>query len=50
MADIDGEDPKEYRWETGYEKTWYIWSYFSEIIAKCLICSRLGSQGSYKGR
>lgn len=18
------EDPKEYRWETGYEKTWYI--------------------------
>ncbi|XP_036325640.1 general transcription factor IIH subunit 2 [Rhagoletis pomonella] len=22
MADIDGEDPKEYRWETGYEKTW----------------------------
>lgn len=20
---MDEEDPKEYRWETGYEKTWY---------------------------
>ncbi|XP_055856665.1 general transcription factor IIH subunit 2 [Episyrphus balteatus] len=22
MENIDGDDPKEYRWETGYEKTW----------------------------
>ena len=24
MAD-DEQDPKEYRWETGYEKTWYVY-------------------------
>lgn len=23
----DEEEEKEYRWETGYEKTWYIYIY-----------------------
>lgn len=24
----DEEEEKEYRWETGYEKTWYILTFF----------------------
>lgn len=28
------EDPKEYRWESGYEKTWLVYSHFARIPIK----------------
>lgn len=28
----DEEEEKEYRWETGYEKTWYIYIYIYVIM------------------
>lgn len=29
----DEEDPKEYRWESGYEKTWYYKFYLKNTFS-----------------
>lgn len=35
----DEEEEKEYRWETGYEKTWYSYflEYFNELLYTIII-------------